>query len=501
MDTNPLEINGFFNIFDQEIFGTLKLDGEDTLITLRSKHPTLSPIEINSLTGIGFDHKIISCLECLTIGFQQNYHQGGIESSLSIFPHYVSIGNTTLNITENTITEVTFTTNDLATLFNDRSAFGHLFSTDSQLKTLLEINHEEIRNNSTLNFELTLPKIAETPHIFYWTGKLEIFRSKTEIGELTVNHNPSFSVDGKTGIICENNITATLKFDKPIDFETAIDNTSTFTRFLSAITGRTQSKRNIKIKKIESSPDSYLDVHCSYSPSASAIPLQSTNDIPLNPILRTDEFSTVLQNWIAREPEWRIGRIQFLNSLHKTGSYDSDRLVSAANVFDILPSASTIPNKEIPENYQAARDECIKILEALPISEDRGAAIGAMKRWGRANLRSKVLHRAQIVKSHIPQITNEIDRLLILAIKTRNYFVHGTDDFNYQKYESFLPLFTDALEFIFSASDLIECGWNPKSWLNTRPAYAHNYANFINTYHKEINSLKLIDGEAKHWTK
>lgn len=251
MDANSLEINGFFDVFGNHTFGTLKLDGEETLITLKSKTPIAPHTELNTFTGVGFDHKIISCLECVNVGFQQSYHYGGIEFSASIFPHYVSIGDTTLNITENTITEITFTTNDLPTLFNDHSAFGHLFSTESQLKNLLETNHDEVIKSSNLNFELILPEIAETPHIFYWTGKLEIFSSDTQIGKVSVNTNPSFSVDGKSGIICESNITATLKFDKPIDLNTALDNTSTFIRFLSATTGRTQSKRNIKIKKMD----------------------------------------------------------------------------------------------------------------------------------------------------------------------------------------------------------------------------------------------------------
>jgi hypothetical protein len=122
-----------------------------------------------------------------------------------------------------------------------------------------------------------------------------------------------------------------------------------------------------------------------------------------------------------------------------------------------------------------------------------------MKRWGRANLRSKVLYRAEIVKNHFPQITNEIDRILVLAIKSRNYFVHGSDDFEYEKYEDFLPLFTDTLEFIFSVSDLIECGWNPKAWLKTRPSRSHVYSYFINSLKSKINKLKQVEGEAKHW--
>ncbi|MHC8292484.1 ApeA N-terminal domain 1-containing protein [Pseudomonas sp. LB3P58] len=499
MDANSKEINGFFNILDQEIFGTLKLNGEDTLITFKSKSPIPPLSDFHILTGIGFDHKVISCLQCIEAGSQHDYHHGGIEYTASVFPHYASIGYTTLNNTENTITEVCFTTNDLPTLFNDRSAFGHLFSTENQLKALLTKNHETIKQTTNLNYEFSPPEISETPHVFYWTGKLDIFKCDTQIGALTITHSPSFSVDGKSGITCENNITANLKFNDPISFDKTIDNISTFARFFSIVAGRTQKTSDIKIKKLDSLPDNHLEIYCSYSSSISAPPLQGANDAPLNPIHRPDEFSAVLQNWIIREPEWSIGRIQYLNGLNKNRSYDTDRLVSAANAFDILPSKATLPNKEITQEYNTAREECIKILETLPKSDDRAAAIGVMKRWGRANLRSKVLHRAEIVKSHCPQISDGIDRVLVLAIKTRNYFVHGSDDFKYKSYEEFLPLFTDALEFVFSASDIIECGWDPKAWLETRPSYSHNYSYFIKSFKNEIKLLKLVEGEAKHW--
>ncbi|QYX49418.1 hypothetical protein K3F43_07915 [Pseudomonas tussilaginis] len=499
MDTNPKEINGFFKIYDQEVFGTIQLDGEDTLVTLKSKSTIPSLNELNYLTGIGFDHKIISCLDCIDAGFQENYHHGGTEFTASTFPHYVSVGDANLSTTENTITEICFTTNDLPTLFNDRSAFGHLFSNKDQLNKLLTQNQETIKKHFSLNYKFEPPEISETPHIFYWTGKLDIFKCDTNIASLKIAHSPSFSVDGKSGITCDNNIIAYLNFDSPINFQKAIDSISTFNRFFSIVAGRTQKASNIKIKKNDALPESYIDIYCSYNPTTPTFPLQNANDTPLNPIHRPDEFSAVLQEWIIREPEWRTGRTQYLNGLNKSRSYDTDRLVSAANAFDILPSKATVPDIEISTEYEIARNECIKILEGLPISDDRAAAIGVMKRWGRANLRSKVLHRAKIVKSHITEIMDGIDRVLILAIKTRNYFVHGSDDFNYKKYEQFLPLFTDALEFVFSASDMIECGWMPDAWIKTRPSYSHNYSYFIRSFKDEINQLKLVEGETKHW--
>jgi hypothetical protein len=499
MDIEKKEINGFFKLNNNEIFGTVNLQEEDTLITFKSKTPIPDLSGFDTLTGIGFNHKAISCLQCIDAGFQHEFHNGGIEYTASAFPHYVSVGDATLNNTETTIIEVSFTTNDLSTLFNDRDAFGHLFATKSQLQDLLTTNHEMVKATSGLKHEFKPPKILDNPHIFYWTGNLDIYECQTEIGLLTIHHNPSFSVDGKSGISCTNNITANIKYGTPINFDKAIDNISTFARFFSIIAGRTQKASNIKVKKINSVSESYLDIYCSYGPSISPAPLQSAKDIPVSPIHRPEEFSIVLKNWINRENEWCVGRIQHLNGMNKNRSYDTDRLVSAANTFDILPSNATLPNKEISQEYKTARDECINILESLPTSDDRAAAIGVMKRWGRANLRSKVLHRASIIKANFSQIPSEIDRVLVLAIKTRNHFVHGSDDFKYEKYEDFLPLFTDALEFVFSASDLIECGWNPIAWQKTRPSSSHTYSYFINSLGTQIDQLKLVAGEAQHW--
>jgi hypothetical protein len=492
MAVESQEINGFFHISQQDFFGNLKIQDESTLLTLKSRVPIPSTGELNFITGTGFDHKTISCLDCIDAGSQSTFHNGGTEFTTSIFPHYIAIGDTSLHPDEINITAIHFATNDLPTLFNDRSAFGHIFSTSEELTRVLTQHHEKLEKDFSLGYKLNLPRMETNPNIFYFTGITDFFECTTDIGMFTVHHSPSFSVDGKTGIDCKNNITASLTFDTPVNFKNAIDKMSTLARFLSVIAGHSQRTFGIKIKKTGLPDNSCLDIYCSYNITRSDNTLQNSHDTPLNPILRPEEFSHVLNNWIRREHEWKIGRIQYLNGLSKGRSYDTDRLVSAANAFDILPSSATVPDSIVPAEHETARNECIKILKALPLTEDRAAAIGVLKRWGRANLRSKVLHRAKIVKDHIHQIPEEIDEILILAIKNRNYFVHGSSDFNYEKYEDFLTVFTDALEFIFSASDLIECGWDPSAWLKTHPSYSHNYSFFLKTIHEEIRRLNVI---------
>ena len=388
MAVEPKEINDFFNISQQDFFGILTIQDESTLLTLKSKVAIPSISELDFIIGAGFDHKIISCLGCIDAGFQTNFHNGGTEFSSSIFPHHVVIGNASLYAEETTITDIHFTTNDLPTLFNDRSAFGQIFSTSEELTRVLTQHHDKLEKDFKLGYKLSLPEMADNPNIFYYTGKTKIFECSTEIGVITVNHSPSISIDGKTGIACENNITATLSFDVPVNFDTAISRMSTLSRFFSIIAGRSQKSFDIKIEKSGLPANSHLDVYYSYSTSTSANILQNSRDTPLNPIMRPEEFSHVLENWIKREPEWRIGRIQYLNGLSKGRSYDTDRLVSAANAFDILPSSATVPDSIDAADHETARNECIQILKALPPTEDRAAAIGVLKRWGRANLRS-----------------------------------------------------------------------------------------------------------------
>jgi hypothetical protein len=56
------------------------------------------------------------------------------------------------------------------------------------------------------------------------------------------------------------------------------------------------------------------------------------------------------------------------------------------------------------------------------------------------------------------------DSYLVLdeAVNCRNHYVHGSrakiDD--QEHFFETVPFFTDTLEFVFAASDLIEAGWN-----------------------------------------
>lgn len=58
-----------------------------------------------------------------------------------------------------------------------------------------------------------------------------------------------------------------------------------------------------------------------------------------------------------------------------------------------------------------------------------------------------------------------------------------------------MSFLTDALEFIFAASDLIEAGWNANSWSSKHYGGGHNFTRFRMAYNENLAELKTALGE------
>lgn len=65
------------------------------------------------------------------------------------------------------------------------------------------------------------------------------------------------------------------------------------------------------------------------------------------------------------------------------------------------------------------------------------------------------------------------------AVDCRNYFVHGSKaKMDYSDEFDQVIFFTEALEFIFAASDFIECGWNIDEWSKQNSTVSHPFDRF-----------------------
>lgn len=111
---------------------------------------------------------------------------------------------------------------------------------------------------------------------------------------------------------------------------------------------------------------------------------------------------------------------------------------------------------------------------------------------GQPSLPKKVLHRATIVESQLGAKFPDLAFSAGIAVKLRNYFVHGSlDGLAYEKIEPFLPFLTDTLEFVFAASDLIDAGWNSQYWSIKSFGSGHSFSRFLTGYDYLVAELRV----------
>lgn len=467
------------------VFGELKVSGKKTLLTLHADAPLQGFEDATAVHGIAFTGEHLSLLNCTGMGSGESYAEhGAVQYRVHVFPHHVVTGHAPLEPDDCCIEDLQFTTSDLHALFHDFDAYGTIPDAARFMEILLEDRprHRQVQ-------------VGDYPLLAYYTGKREIVSVPTALGSITVEHQPSYTTGDTRGVHVKNRLVVRIHPDQPMDFSDAMRRMSDVMLFLSICAGRVQDARHIALRTTESIGD--IPVVLTVRPSFSWRKHRSRDlhaphcgDVPLNPIDNSDEFRRVLGHWAQSHSERRVARFRHLAGLRKGSQYGPERIVAAANVFDILPP-SVVPDASDPSPELAcAVAQCRDILRALAPSRDRDGALSALGRLGKPSLPKKVASRARIVAGNMPGLPH-LEWLGMIAVKCRNFFVHGaSEDFDYDKVDGFLPFLTDALEFIFGASDLIDAGWDPRGWSSEMHGVGHSLARFRHEYHTTIGPLR-----------
>lgn len=464
----------------------MTIEGVATNVTLRGDS-FIAPLEAGShIHGITHEREVVSCIDCVPLRRGSVTRQGAGESYFAdAFPHFVIIGGCRLDPSMPVVSAIHFRTSDLETLFYDFDAFGIVFSSRADLASLLQ------RDSDKRDVQL-----GEHPVLLYFTGKHVPVETETELGRVRVQHRPRYSSGSPTGARIDNSMYMTIEPAAPVVFDEAFKRMRVVVDFLSMFAGRKQVVDCIEVSVASSAENprpSPLRVHWSHAwePAKSA----RENDLhpaslPLHPLRRMDEFRTVAKNWIARDPEYRAARRIYLWCLEHESRYGPERLVSAANLFDVLPQAGISAKAELAEELVKAKKDCLALLKGFPDSAV-GSARTAVGRIGEPSLTQKVQHRALAVSAAFGERIPELDYVVKIAVRCRNLFVHGTTSgLDYEGIEHFVPFLTDALEFTFAAYDFLDSGWNAASWISDSPGWGHGFARFCASYGQLHEALK-----------
>lgn len=468
----------------KDIYGELTLAGRNTSLYLRDKEffNTLS-IPDQCVKGVLHNLTKVTLIKCMTREALGSGTRGGENYRFaSIFPHYVVLGDQHINPNEETITEVHFVVDDASTLFSDFDAFSLLIDARPFIEQIVHAN----------GFDREI-KTGPHPEILYFTGKHEIFAAETVLGRISASHNPSHNFGGSDGVFLKNTIFVAIAFPEALTFDKAIYHMSTLFMYLEMLVGRPQNllKWNLRVRDKDAQPIS-LQVYMSMPPKRdSSYEEQKPHsaDILLDAVQQPDVFSSVLKNWLDRHGVWHDARQRFSNSFQQ--QYSVDRLISSANMFDILPD-SAVPSKvELPQELECAKKDCHLTFKNLPDSIERTSVLDALSRVGKSFLKHKIRHRGLLLNNIVGERFPDIFKVTDAAVDCRNHYVHGSKPlFDYSKDFAAVIFFIDTLEFIFATSDLIEAGWDVKAWCESSMTMSHPFTRYRATYVENLQKLR-----------
>jgi hypothetical protein len=490
-DADVPKRSGTFSVSSgQAIYGELTLAGGNTSLYLRDNEPfNIYTIPDQCILGTLYDLKKVSLIDCHsagpgTAGIGDEYYH-----FVNVFPHYVLTGRRHIKPTEKIITTIGFVIDDANILFNDFDSFGFVTDAPRFIENLVR------KNSRAIGREIPT---GPNPVILYFTGKNEIFTAETNVGRISATHGPSFNTGGPSGVRLDNKIFVSIHFKEPLTFGDAMVSTSAPLQYFAILVGRLQHLSNFSIRaEAPDEPPCVLEVYWSLAPRREP-PNESEKphsaDILVDAVNNPEEFARTLASWLDRHKAWEDARLRFATSFARQREYNIDRLISAANMFDILPSSAVPSTVCLSREITKAKVACRKIFKALPKTLlERQSVLDALGRLGKANLKQKIRHRAGIIQEVIGDRFPELSWVTDEAVNCRNHYVHGgKSSFNYNRKFSAVVFLTKTLEFVFVASDLIEAGWDAKAW-NERPTVGSHYlSRYRIDYAAELQALKAL---------
>jgi hypothetical protein len=472
----------------RDLHGELTLAGSKTLLYLRDKDFFPTDFPDRCLKGVLHDLKRVTLIDCISPGAGTASYGPESYHFAEVFPHFVIYGNEHVGPKEKRISEIDFVMDDADTLFYDFDAFGHVLDAGQFIGPI--ISAREKAYNRTI-------KTGSAAQLLYFAGNLKIFAADTLIGRISASHGPSFNLGGPKGVWLKNTIFVTIVFKEELVFEDAIFHTSILLRYLGMLVGRPQNILSVSLRvKENAGAPNILQVYWSTPPRREPSKERGDphpGDILLNVIREPTQFSSVLASWLQRQDSWHDARMRFFNSFAEQRHYDIDRLIGSANMFDILSSSAVSPDVILTDDFKAAIDCSRRIFKTLPVSQERDSILNALGRAAKSNLKHKIRHRAQFVTSVLGTRFDELTLVTDQAVNCRNHYVHGSEPaFDYEKNFNAVVFFTDTLEFVFAASDLIEAGWDIKAWAASPTGMAHPFGAYRVEYPRQLASLKAL---------
>ena len=379
--------HGTFQLHGLDVWGELTLSGASTRLRLRTEGQPAKLSAPEVIHGQLHDFTIVSCVHCVGGSAPTRAWNGESKtaSSWSVFPHQVLSGRSYFNPCQDRIRKVWFSTGDIYRIFDDFDSFG-------------------IVADSAIQLESSLPKmigdrqvpIGPQPCFVYFAGRCTVLEASLSFGNLEVQHWPIPQANSQ-GARITTQMRVQVEFETAVDLKECLGKIASIGQFLSLVAGRSQAIENVQVTVDgHDSEELPLSLHWSFGPQQAKgqeLDTPSWFDMPLDGVRRADEFRQVMERWFS-STEHALARARLHSCLEAGNHFGIDRLVAAANMFDLTDTPTPA---EVPQEVVKVRDECLRAFRSLPRSDDRDSVIMALSRIGATTLIKKVLNRAACV--------------------------------------------------------------------------------------------------------
>ena len=494
---------------DREFQGELKLAGRESFLSLEIDKSLSGGFKgvfpdsgqnVKCIKGVLNDSKKVSLLYCLANGFGFCPAGEGFTYNNNFFPNFAVFGNQHISHDEKKITGVSFIIDDADILFYDPNLFGAITSSDKA--TILRSLIEQIAQYNDLGPKI---EIAKHPQVFYYSGKTKIFEAKARLGTISASHGIKKTFGSSKGFKIVDIISVNLEFTRAVTFKDAVDKAFRVLRFLELLVDRPQNLQEFFIRKeTEQTELEELEVYGSFFPryKRPEDKLLSFKTL-ITAVQNPEEFSRLLTNWLERDDSRLYARNKFFYSFGKQ-IYDVDRLISAADMFDVLPKEDSPHKVELDKEIKIAVEKSKTIWEdVLECTKKNNESkkrcesiLGTLNRLEKSvTLREKICYRAEKVIEKIGDKVPDLVWLIGKAVTCRNHYTHKDQLETIENCDKVKNFLTDTLEFVFATSELIEAGWDIEAWDYNKSShrfgyYLRKYENDLGNHREDLKQLK-----------
>ena len=472
--------------------GRLAIAGKNTELKLSTSSASESVgTAIRDHHGTLNDGSKASLLRCIPTKVTDYVWGERAQYETNFFPQYVLIGGSFISSEDSIIHAIRYHFENADCLAYGLRAFGTIFPDRDQFRRILETDHKRRdkmardRQWERRKFE---PEIGETPLLQYFSGVREITKCDARFGSVALTNRASHGLGSAKGVSINNQVMASLEFAAPTTVSEAMSSLGKVHGFFELCLGRRQRYLWIEAELVRKEEERdapvppRLDVYWSSCNARVTGETEPTlfGDVLIDAGQQKPEFAKVLSGWLDSAECMGNARGRITNSIH-SGSYDVDRIVGSANAFDLLPDTHVPARVAVDDQTMEAVGECRERFRALPESFASQSVLSALGRVGTSSLRDKICHRAEIVTEAEPQMFAGLRLPCTQAVLCRNHFVHGSKrGFDYWKEP-------DAF-----VSDLIELGWDYRSWREKGSTQSHRFASYVINYDMNLRKLKEL---------